>query len=135
MVNVELGVNTVGVRPNVKLNENAQLMQKFKGQKSLNKNSALAMYTWNGDLDLDGRVAGDDYKYLDEGLQHHKSGWWNGDLNYDGSVTRADQAIMDAAFWGPKKNASVPPSSQAGPKASVFSAKPVKAATRKKARR
>jgi autotransporter-associated beta strand protein len=55
-------------------------------------------YTYVGDLNLDGKVNGDDYVLIDRGAAMGLNGWVNGDVNYDGVVTVADYFAMDTVF-------------------------------------
>ncbi|HZZ44179.1 MAG TPA: autotransporter-associated beta strand repeat-containing protein [Tepidisphaeraceae bacterium] len=59
-------------------------------------------YTWYGDLNLDGRVNGDDYALLDQQVAKFGLGaagsWVNGDVNYDGVVDANDYLLTDQAF-------------------------------------
>jgi autotransporter-associated beta strand protein len=58
--------------------------------------SALTvMFTYYGDLNLDGVVNADDYALLDRGFTGHLGGWSNGDVNYDGAVDAADYLLVD----------------------------------------
>jgi hypothetical protein len=82
--------------------------------------STLAVYTWVGDLNLDGQVNLTDYFIVDsfygwfaaggtfEGLQqflldnmgfeYELSQWLLGDVNYDGTVDIFDYLLIDQAF-------------------------------------
>jgi hypothetical protein len=56
----------------------------------------LVMYTYAGDLNLDGRVDGADYGLIDNYVQFPgTTGYANGDINYDGVVDGADYGIID----------------------------------------
>jgi hypothetical protein len=58
----------------------------------------LGKYTYKGDANLDGKVTGDDYAFVDANLG--ASGvtvqWNQGDFNYDDKVTGDDYAFIDA---------------------------------------
>ena len=57
---------------------------------------ALVMYTYAGDLNLDGLVDGADYGAIDNWvLFPGTSGYSNGDINYDGVIDGADYGIID----------------------------------------
>jgi autotransporter-associated beta strand protein len=72
--------------------------QNFGGV-SVSGNTALLMYTYAGDANLDGFVSGDDYSGIDFGiLVPGMSGWTNGDFNYDGAVTGDDYSAIDFAI-------------------------------------
>jgi autotransporter-associated beta strand protein len=60
--------------------------------------AVLVKYTYYGDLNLDGKIDGDDFTLMDRGFAKHLTGWVNGDVNSDGSVTTADYLLMDAAY-------------------------------------
>lgn len=70
----------------------------------LSATDIVAKLTYFGDLNLDGRVNGDDYVMLDRYVAIHGLGattdarWVDGDVNYDGSVTSADYLLTDTAF-------------------------------------
>jgi hypothetical protein len=58
--------------------------------------STLAMYTYAGDLNFDGRVDAQDYGVIDNWVQFPgTSGYANGDINYDGVIDAADYGIID----------------------------------------
>jgi hypothetical protein len=58
--------------------------------------TALAMYTYAGDLNFDGRVDAQDYGIIDNWVQFPgTSGYANGDINYDGVIDAADYGIID----------------------------------------
>jgi hypothetical protein len=58
--------------------------------------STLAMYTWAGDLNLDGVINGDDYANIDfNSGTPGTSGYFNGDINYDGVINGDDYAAID----------------------------------------
>jgi autotransporter-associated beta strand protein len=58
--------------------------------------STLAMYTYAGDLNFDGRVDAQDYGIIDNWVQFPgTSGYANGDINYDGVIDAADYGIID----------------------------------------
>jgi len=67
---------------------------------SVDVNSVLVKYTWNGDANLDGLVNADDYFLADSGYVTQKGGWYNGDFNYDGVVNADDYFLIDSAFIG-----------------------------------
>jgi len=71
----------------------------FGGQ-SIDSNSILVQYTWNGDANLDGVVNADDYFRIDTGFITQKRGWYNGDFNHDGVVNADDYFLIDRAFLG-----------------------------------
>jgi hypothetical protein len=59
----------------------------------------LLMYTYAGDLNLDGLVDGADYGYIDNYVQFPgTSGYTNGDINYDGVIDGADYGLIDNAI-------------------------------------
>ncbi|MGE5608699.1 MAG: hypothetical protein ACM359_05575, partial [Bacillota bacterium] len=61
-------------------------------------NSIFVIYTWDGDVTLDGKVDGDDYFLVDSGFISQLHGYQNGDLNFDGTVDGDDYFLMDSAF-------------------------------------
>jgi fibronectin-binding autotransporter adhesin len=56
---------------------------------------ALAMYTYGGDANLDGKINVDDYTRIDFNVPLGASGWYNGDFNYDGKINVDDYTIID----------------------------------------
>ena len=75
----------------------------FGGQ-ATNRNDILLMYTYMGDIDLNGQISPADYSNIDaafaqqqnSGINH--SGWVNGDFDYNGLITPNDYALIDASF-------------------------------------
>src|SRR5687767_11025143 len=56
------------------------------------------MYTYAGDLNLDGLIDGADYGVIDNNVQFPgTSGYSNGDINYDGVIDGADYGVIDNA--------------------------------------
>jgi len=56
----------------------------------------LVMYTYAGDVNLDGVVDGADYGTLDNWIQFPGAdGYANGDVNYDGVIDGADYGVLD----------------------------------------
>ena len=63
---------------------------------SVTGTTTLAMYTYAGDLNFDGRVDAQDYGIIDNWVQFPgTSGYVNGDINYDGVIDAADYGIID----------------------------------------
>jgi autotransporter-associated beta strand protein len=59
-------------------------------------NTALLMYTYAGDANVDGIISGDDYAAIDFNIAvPNSSGWHNGDFNYDGIISGDDYAAID----------------------------------------
>jgi cytoskeletal protein CcmA (bactofilin family) len=57
----------------------------------------MAMVTWGGDANLDGKINIDDYGRIDGNVASSGSvfGWFNGDFNYDGKINIDDYGIID----------------------------------------
>jgi hypothetical protein len=68
----------------------------FAGQTVLGSDT-VAMVTWGGDANLDGKINIDDYGQIDFNVGSSGSvfGWYNGDLNYDGKINIDDYGIID----------------------------------------
>ena len=69
----------------------------FGGQ-SVSGTDTLVMYTYAGDMNLDGKINGDDYFKIDAGFSGHLSGYANGDLNYDGRIDADDYFLIDKNY-------------------------------------
>jgi hypothetical protein len=66
------------------------------GGVSVAGSDVLVMYTYAGDLNLDGRVDAQDYGIIDNWVQFPgTSGYANGDINYDGVIDATDYGIID----------------------------------------
>ena len=66
--------------------------------KTVDATAVLVKYTYVGDVDLNGRIDGDDYFWIDLGYEAHANGWGSGDLNYDARVDADDYFLSDIAF-------------------------------------
>ena len=68
----------------------------FAGQTVLGSDT-LAMVTWGGDANLDGKINIDDYGRIDGNVGQSGSvfGWSKGDFNYDGKINIDDYGIID----------------------------------------
>jgi hypothetical protein len=66
----------------------------FGGQ-TVTGSDTLAMYTYGGDANLDGKINVDDYTRIDFNVPLGSSGWFNGDFNYDGKINVDDYTIID----------------------------------------
>ncbi|HEX2971353.1 MAG TPA: FG-GAP-like repeat-containing protein [Tepidisphaeraceae bacterium] len=75
------------------------ILSNFGGQ-AVTANDILVKYTWNGDVNLDGKVDLADYFLVDSGFIKQTGGYRNGDLNLDGKVDLADYFLIDSAFIG-----------------------------------
>ncbi|MGE5610324.1 MAG: lamin tail domain-containing protein, partial [Bacillota bacterium] len=73
------------------------ILTRFAGQ-SVTENDILVKYTWNGDVDLNGIVDGDDYFLVDSGFITQQDQYRNGDLNLNGVVDGDDYFLIDSAF-------------------------------------
>ncbi len=70
------------------------------GVSGLASNDVLVMYTYAGDENLDGRIDGDDYSYIDAGFNSAGAltGYEHGDLNYDGLINADDYFLIDRGY-------------------------------------
>jgi autotransporter-associated beta strand protein len=68
----------------------------FAGQTVLGTD-VIAMVTWGGDANLDGKINIDDYGRIDGNVGQSGSvfGWSRGDFNYDGKINIDDYGIID----------------------------------------
>jgi hypothetical protein len=65
---------------------------------SVAADNVLVMYTYTGDLNLDGLIDGADYGIIDNYVQFPGTdGYANGDFNYDGTIDGADYGLIDNA--------------------------------------
>jgi hypothetical protein len=66
------------------------------GGLAVESGDVLIMYTYAGDLNLDGLVDAGDYGIIDNFVQFPGTfGYANGDINYDGVIDAADYGIID----------------------------------------
>ena len=95
---VALSVVLNSDRPNVNFTGPSEFTT-FDGQ-TVDSNTTIVKYTWQGDANQDGVVDGNDQNQLDFGVAFGMLGWVNGDFNYDGVVDGNDQNLLDfgAAF-------------------------------------
>jgi hypothetical protein len=93
------GLTTIGVATGAQVRDGlgATATDTWAGQ-TITGASTLAMYTYAGDLNLDGLVNGDDYASIDfNSSDPNASGYVNGDINYDGVINGDDYAAIDFA--------------------------------------
>src|SRR6185503_3397488 len=70
----------------------------FAGE-TVNNNSILVKYTYNGDANVNGVLDADDYAQIDSGFASQSTGYLNGDFNYSGGAPNADDYfIIDKTF-------------------------------------
>jgi hypothetical protein len=62
----------------------------------LTASTVFAVVTYQGDVNLDGKVDGKDYKTALESAIFGRTGWLNGDVNYDGVVNNLDLALINS---------------------------------------
>ena len=88
----------------------------FKGI-SVASCDVIAMYTYAGDMNLDGTIDADDYFRIDQGYSKRSTGYAHGDLNYSGAIDGDDYFIIDSNFAShpPAMAAAVPSAVQAVP--------------------
>jgi hypothetical protein len=66
------------------------------GSQTIVGSDTLVMYTWAGDLNVDGTINADDYAYIDLYSKiAGSSGYMHGDINYDGVINADDYALID----------------------------------------
>jgi hypothetical protein len=66
---------------------------------SLVSGDIIVMYTYAGDMNLDGFVDASDYGYIDNYYQFPgTSGYGNGDLNFDGIIDAGDYGYIDNSY-------------------------------------
>jgi hypothetical protein len=95
------------------LNDNGAggvLYPTFNGQ-SVDINSILVKYTYEGDANASGAINADDYAAIDAGYATHATGYALGDFNWSGNVDSDDFFIIDRAYsdQGAPLNAPVAP--------------------------
>jgi hypothetical protein len=65
---------------------------------SVGTGEILIKYTWNGDLDLTGKIDSDDYFRIDNGFATGKTTYWCGDLDFSTHVDGDDYFLIDGAY-------------------------------------
>jgi hypothetical protein len=65
---------------------------------TVDNTSLLIRYTHQGDLDLNGRIDGDDYFRIDGGFAVQASGYASGDIDYNGKIDSDDYFRIDANY-------------------------------------
>jgi hypothetical protein len=80
----------------------AALYGKFDGEEA-DASDVLVKYTYNGDMDLNGKVDADDYFLIDRGYSSGSHGYENGDLDFNGTIGQVgidadDYFLIDSAF-------------------------------------
>jgi hypothetical protein len=77
--------------------QGAKLYTLFDGQ-TVDETAILVKFTYNGDMDLNGKIDADDYFQIDRGFVGHLNGYRNGDLDYNGTIDADDYFLIDNAF-------------------------------------
>ena len=86
------GLNTLAVAPAEAIGYDGGVF----GGVPVSAGDILVMYTYAGDLNLDGLVDAGDYGTIDNWVQFPGSNaYFNGDINYDGVIDAADYGIID----------------------------------------
>jgi hypothetical protein len=100
------GLTGLAVVLNQRVGSDQPLFGEFGGL-SVNLDSILVKYTWNGDVNLDGAINLNDYFIIDSGYLAGASGYANGDVNYDGvigsgsgAINLNDYFLIDSAYLG-----------------------------------
>ncbi|MGE5609826.1 MAG: hypothetical protein ACM359_11265, partial [Bacillota bacterium] len=87
----------------IALNDNGDgqtpLFSQF-GDLPVDANSILVRFSWNGDVDLNGIVDGDDYFLIDSGFISKLDQYRNGDVDLNGVIDGDDYFLVDSAFIG-----------------------------------
>jgi hypothetical protein len=75
------------------------ILTQLDGQ-TVDVNTILFKYTYNGDADLNGFVNADDYAQIDAGYANRATakGFRNGDFDYSGSINADDYFLIDQAM-------------------------------------
>ncbi|MGE5610250.1 MAG: lectin-like domain-containing protein [Bacillota bacterium] len=101
------------------------ILNSFDGQ-TVGLNDILVKYTWNGDVDLNGIVDGDDYFLIDAGFISGLDQYRNGDVDLNGVIDGDDYFLVDAAFISQGAPlAAAPAQPAASVLATLFSVKPI----------
>jgi Leucine-rich repeat (LRR) protein len=82
---------------------------------SVDSNSILVKYTWNGDADLSGKIDADDYFQIDRGFASKLAGYRNGDFDFNDAVDADDYFLIDRAFLGQSGILAAEPSPRPSP--------------------
>jgi beta-glucanase (GH16 family) len=115
------GITTLAVRGNATLFGWAEFAV-FAGV-NVTTADVLVMYTYLGDVNLDGRIDASDINGVLNGWTNNLTGWQNGDTNYDGVVNGADYSNLLLALagqgaplgWDDGPGASIPEPAALGP--------------------
>jgi hypothetical protein len=100
------------------------LLTSFDGQ-SVDVNSILLKYTYEGDANLNGRIEPDDFAAIDAGFINRATGYGNGDFDFSGSIDSDDYFAIDRAFGSQGatlSGGSLEPAPQAPAAAEIISA-------------
>ena len=78
------------------------VLAQIDGQ-TVDANTILIKYTYNGDADLSGAITADDYALIDAGFANRATakGFRNGDFDYTGSINADDYFLIDQAMSTP----------------------------------
>jgi autotransporter-associated beta strand protein len=88
-------VTTLGVATAAQVKGIAATATSTWSGETVTGSDTLAMYTYGGDANLDGKINVDDYTRIDFNVSLGSTGWFNGDFNYDGKINVDDYTIID----------------------------------------
>jgi len=82
--------------------DGSTVMSQLDGQ-TVDVNTILIKYTYNGDADLSGAITADDYALIDAGYANRATamGFRNGDFDYSGTINADDYFLIDQAMSTP----------------------------------
>jgi hypothetical protein len=65
---------------------------------SVGGNDVLVKYTYAGDADLNGKINGDDYFFIDSGFADGRTGYSWGDFDHSGAINSGDYFLIDSNY-------------------------------------
>jgi hypothetical protein len=96
MSDATAGKTTIGISTGKQIRNLGETQTALWGGQIITSASVIAMYTYAGDANLDGRIDAGDYGIIDNFVQvANASGYGNGDFNYDGFIDAGDYGIID----------------------------------------
>jgi autotransporter-associated beta strand protein len=93
-----LGLTTIGVASAATAKGISGAQTATFGGQTVTPTDVLAMYTYNGDANLSGKIDGDDFFLIDAGFNAATDGYVNGDFDYSGTIDTDDYFIIDRNY-------------------------------------